>query len=66
MKLRIIIDVEVSKTMAETIQRSGFSVIPDGSAMQVRVGNSPTIPKRKTNVQYVHGVVTEANETDRK
>lgn len=53
MKLRVIVDVEVSKTMAETIQRSGFSVIPDGSAMQVRVGNSPAIPKRKTDVQYV-------------
>tara|TARA_R110000868_G_scaffold150227_5_gene373256 strand:- start:4993 stop:5193 length:201 start_codon:yes stop_codon:yes gene_type:complete len=66
MKLRVIIDVEVSKTMAETIQRSGFSVIPDGSAMQVRVGNSPTIPKRKTSVQYIQGVVTEAKEIDKK
>lgn len=53
MKLRVIVDIEVSKTMAETIQRSGFSVIPDGSGVQVRVGNSPAIPKRKTDVQYV-------------
>lgn len=53
MKLRVIMDVEVSQTMAETIQRTGFSVCPDGSAMQVRVGNSPAIPRRKTAVQYV-------------
>jgi hypothetical protein len=53
MKLRVIVDVEVSRTMAETIQRNGFRICPDGSAMQVRVGNSPAIPQRKTAVQYV-------------
>jgi hypothetical protein len=53
MRLRIIVDVEVSRTMAETIQRAGFNVCPDGSAMQVRVGNSPAIPRRKTAIQYV-------------
>jgi hypothetical protein len=53
MKLRVIVEVDVSQTMAETMQRGGFSVIPDGSAMQVRVGNSPAIPKRKTDVQYI-------------
>lgn len=55
MKLKITIEVEVSKSMAETMQRSGFIVCPDGSAMQVKVGNSPAIPKRKTKVIYDHG-----------
>lgn len=58
MKLRVIMDVEVSQTMAETIQRTGFSVCPDGSAMQVRVGNSPAIPRRKTAVQYISNPTT--------
>lgn len=52
MKLKVTIEVEVSKSMAETMQRSGFTVCPDGSAMQVKVGNSPAIPKRKTKVTY--------------
>lgn len=55
MKLKITIEVEVSKSMAETMQRSGFTVCPDGSAMQVKVGNSPAIPKRKTKVIYDQG-----------
>lgn len=54
MKLRVIVDVEVSQTMAETIRRNGFSLRPDGSAMQVCVPNSPVIPKRKTHVEYIH------------
>jgi hypothetical protein len=52
MKLKVTVEVEVSKSMAETMQRSGFTVCPDGSAMQVKVGNSPAIPKRKTKVTY--------------
>lgn len=59
MKLRVVIDVEVSKTIAETIQRNGFSVCPDGGGMQVRVGNSPAIPKRKTTIQYVENPESE-------
>jgi hypothetical protein len=53
MKFRVMIDVEVSQTIADTMRRSGFSVCPDGSAMQVKVGNSPAIPKRKTSVSYI-------------
>lgn len=52
MKFKIVIDIEVSKTIAETIQRSGFSVCPDGNGMQVRVGNAPPIPKRKTMITF--------------
>jgi len=62
MKLRVIVDVEVSRTMAETIQRTGFNVCPDGSAMQVRIGNSPAIPRRKTSVQYVLNPTTPITE----
>ena len=52
MKLKVVIEVEVSKSMAETMERSGFTVCPDGSAMQVKVGNSPAIPKRKTSILF--------------
>lgn len=63
MKLRVIVDVEVSKTMAETIQRTGFSLCSDGSGMQVRVGNSPAIPQRKTAVQYIPNHSQDAGTT---
>ena len=53
MKLRVIVDMDVSQTMAETIQRTGFTLCRDGSAMQVRVPNSPAIPKRKTKIECV-------------
>jgi hypothetical protein len=53
MKLQVLIEVDVSKTIAETIQRSGFTLCPDGSAMQVKVPHTPRIPKRKTKVAYV-------------
>ena len=53
MKLRVIIDVDVSKTIAETIQRTGLTVCQDGSSMQVRVPHTPAIPSRKTDVEFV-------------
>ena len=53
MKFRVLVEVDVSKTIAETIQRNGFQACPDGSAMQIKVPNSPTIPKRKTKVVFV-------------
>lgn len=53
MKLRIYIEAEVSKTVAETIQRSGLALEPDGTGMQIRVPNTPTIPKRKVKVAYL-------------
>jgi hypothetical protein len=52
-KLRVIVDVEVSPTMAENIQRNGFSVSPVGSTMRVKVGNSPTIPNSRTDVECI-------------
>ena len=53
MKLRIYIEVEVAKTVAETIKRSGFLLEPDGSGMKMTVPNTPSIPKRKTHVRYL-------------
>lgn len=52
MKLRIIIDLDVSNTIAETMRRTGFTVLPDGSAMKVQVPNAPTIPKRKVKIAF--------------
>jgi hypothetical protein len=53
MKLKVTVEVEVSKTMAETMKRNGFVVCPDGTAMQVKIGSAPAIPRRKTKVDFV-------------
>lgn len=53
MKLRMYIEAEVSKTVAETIQRSGLVVEPDGTGMKVKVPNTPTVPKRKVKVKFL-------------
>ena len=52
MKMRVIIDLDVSNTIAETMRRTGFSVLPDGSAMKIQVANAPTIPKRKVKIIF--------------
>ena len=51
MKFRVVIDVDVSTTIAETMQRNGFAVCVDGSALQIKVANCPAIPKRKTKIK---------------
>lgn len=53
MKLRVVIDMDVSNTLAETMQRNGFSAKPDGTAMKIEIPNSPIIPKRKTKVAFI-------------
>lgn len=53
MKLQILIEVDVSKTIVGTMQRSGFEIINNGSSIQVQVGNSPVIPQRKTKVVFI-------------
>jgi len=62
MKLRIVIDVEVSDTIAETMQRTGFLIEPDGSAMKIKIPNTPTIPKRKTKVTFLKDHQPSADE----
>lgn len=53
MKLQILIEVDVSKTIAGTMQRSGFEIVNNGSSIQIQVGNSPVIPQRKTKVVFI-------------
>lgn len=53
MKMIVLLEVEVSKTMAETLQRAGFVVEPDGSHFQVKVPNAPAVSQRKTKLAYV-------------
>lgn len=53
MKFRVVIDVDVSTTIAETMQRNGFAVCVDGSALQIKVANCPAIPKRKTKIKFI-------------
>lgn len=53
MKMLVVLEVEVSKTLAETMQRAGFTLAPDGTNLQVKVANSPAVPRRKTKVTFV-------------
>lgn len=53
MKVAIVVEVDVSPTIIETMKRTGFTVALDGTAMQVRVPNSPAIPQRKVKVTFV-------------
>lgn len=53
MKMLVLLEVEVSKTLAETMQRAGFTLAPDGTNLQVKVAHSPAVPQRKTKVVFV-------------
>ena len=53
MKLRMYIEVDVSKSLADTMRRNGFSLERDGSGMKIIVPNSPVIPRRKVKVQFL-------------
>lgn len=53
MKLFVLVEVDVSPTLAETMQRTGFNICRDGSAMQIKIPNSPAIPQRKLKVAFV-------------
>lgn len=53
MKMLVLMEIDVSKSMAETMQRTGFELTPDGTSLQVKVPNSPAIPKRKTKIVFV-------------
>ena len=52
MNMRIVIDVNVSKTLAQTMQRNGFNVIPEGTGLAIRIPNSPAITKSKTKIEF--------------
>ena len=54
MNLRVVIDVDVSDTLAATMQRSGFTLCPDGTAMQIKIPNSPSITRRKMKVEFIN------------
>ena len=62
MKLQILVEVDVSKTIAGTMQRSGFEFINTGSAIQIKVGNAPVIPQRKTKVIFVENPTQSIDE----
>ena len=63
MKLVVLVEVDVSKTIAETIQRTGFEIKSDGSGMQIKVPNSPAVPQRKTRVTFVENATKDQIDT---
>lgn len=52
MKLLVLLEIELSKTMADTIQRTGLELVPDGPAMKVKIPHAPIIPRRKIKVSF--------------
>lgn len=70
MKLRVVIEVDVSATIAATMQRNGFTACQDGSSMQIKVPNAPSIPQRKTKVLFIENptddlfTIAGLNKTD--
>ena len=52
-KLRIICEIEASRSLIGTIKRTGFTVCEDGSGFQVKIANSPSIPRRKTKIKFI-------------
>jgi len=50
--MRITIEIEASKTIIETMQRSGFTVASDGAGMQIKVPHAPNITNRKTRIVF--------------
>lgn len=64
MKMRIVIDVNVSKTLAQTMQRNGFNVIPEGTGLAIRIPNSPAITKSKTKIEFKE-IIEETKEKEK-
>lgn len=52
MKFRVLIEMDVSQTMADTMKRNGFKLEPDGSGMKVIVPNTVTVTRRKVKVHF--------------
>jgi hypothetical protein len=53
MKLMVLLEIDVSSTLADTMQRSGFALTPDGTRFQIKIPNSPAIPQRKIKAVFV-------------
>jgi|TARA_R110000765_G_scaffold161585_1_gene266069 ribosome recycling factor len=61
MKIRIVIDTNITKAQAETMERSGFNISPDGSSMQIKVPKSAN-SSRKAKVKFLNsGFEKECN-----
>ena len=59
MKLLIVLEVDVSSTLANTMERGGFTLAPDGTGMQIKVPNSPTVPRRKIKTTFIRNPSAE-------
>jgi hypothetical protein len=52
MKMKVLIELDVSRTLADTIERTGFTLSADGSKFKVQVPNAPAITQRKVKVSF--------------
>ncbi len=66
MKLLVMIEAEVSSTIADTIRRNGLKLVRDGSSMRLSIENTPPIPSRKVRVEILdNGSLDSENNIDR-
>ena len=59
MRMKVVIELDVSKTLADTIERTGFTLSADGSKFKVQVPNAPAITQRKVKVAFERNDVEE-------
>lgn len=62
MKLRVVIDIDASSTIIETIQRNGFNLEKIGTGFQCKQESLPTIPRRKIKIKFIKDPTTEFDE----
>jgi len=66
MKILVMIEAEVSATIAGTIRRNGLKLVRDGSAMRLSIDNTPSIPSRKVRVEILdNGSLGDCSNIDR-
>ena len=63
MKMHISIDVDASRSIIETIERTGFKVCLDNGHTYIEVPNAPMIPSRKINVKFTREDVVHGNNS---
>ncbi len=61
MKIVIVIEVDASQTIMETMKRTGFTVAQDGTSMQIKIPNTPNIPQRKLKVTFLENPASLAD-----
>lgn len=63
MKMHISIEVDASRSILETIERTGFKVCLDNGHTYIEVPNAPMIPSRKMKIQFTREDAINGNDS---